>query len=123
MVRCESSPRNSSKIHCKMAAPPTPPLYCSPRKTSELKTRPSKLLSALFLFFPPPQCLIYSGSDLGPSELAERAMTVFGIKLSKPVRVVRLKKTDLVLPERYPRFTLAGQAFGSIVLGIEALRR
>ena len=39
------------------------------------------------------------------------------------VRVVPLRRTALVLPERYPRFTLIGQAWGAARLGHEALSK
>ena len=37
------------------------------------------------------------------------------------MQVVGLTKSDLVKPEKYPRFTLLGQAYGSVVLTYEAL--
>ena len=39
------------------------------------------------------------------------------------VRVVPLRRTALVLPETYPRFTLVGQAWGAVRLGHEALSK
>ncbi len=43
--------------------------------------------------------------------------------LTPPPQVVPLSRTHLLLPERYPRFTLARQAAGSVVVGLEALRQ
>lgn len=43
--------------------------------------------------------------------------------LSPWPQVVPLSRTHLLLPERYPRFTLARQAAGSVVVGLEALRQ
>lgn len=37
------------------------------------------------------------------------------------LQVIQLHKRHLLLPERYPRFTLLGQALGSVRLGHEAL--
>ena len=37
------------------------------------------------------------------------------------MQVVQLHNRHLLLPERYPRFTLLGQALGSVRLGYEAL--
>lgn len=37
------------------------------------------------------------------------------------LQVVQLHNRHLLLPERYPRFTLLGQALGSVRLGYEAL--
>ncbi|KXZ55239.1 hypothetical protein GPECTOR_3g38 [Gonium pectorale] len=42
---------------------------------------------------------------------------------SQTARVVPLRRTHLVLPERYRRLTLVRQALGSIGLGLEALRQ
>jgi len=33
-----------------------------------------------------------------------------------------LKHTSAILPEQYPRFTLIRQAWGSVTLGLEALK-
>lgn len=38
-------------------------------------------------------------------------------------QVVTLAEADLLEPERYPRFTLVGQAVGSARLGLAALRK
>lgn len=38
------------------------------------------------------------------------------------LQVIQLHNRHLLLPERYPRFTLLGQALGSFRLGHEALR-
>ena len=38
-------------------------------------------------------------------------------------QVVTLAEADLLAPERYPRFTLVGQAVGSMRLGLAALRK
>uniref|UniRef100_A0A7S3QMY8 GDP-Man:Man(3)GlcNAc(2)-PP-Dol alpha-1,2-mannosyltransferase n=1 Tax=Dunaliella tertiolecta TaxID=3047 RepID=A0A7S3QMY8_DUNTE len=37
------------------------------------------------------------------------------------IRVVRLKRSRLLLPKTYPRFTLLGQALGSMAVALEAL--
>lgn len=36
-------------------------------------------------------------------------------------QVVRLKRSRLLLPQTYPRFTLLGQAVGSVAVALEAL--
>lgn len=46
-----------------------------------------------------------------------------GPPASARLQVVPLKHTWLVLPERYPRLTLLGQALGSVLLTLEALNR
>ena len=38
------------------------------------------------------------------------------------LQVIQLHSRHLLLPERYPRFTLLGQALGSFRLGHEALK-
>ncbi len=38
------------------------------------------------------------------------------------LQVIQLHNRHLLLPERYPRFTLLGQALGSFRLGHEALK-
>eukprot|EP00963_Diacronema_lutheri_P006356 scaffold544_cov320-Pavlova_lutheri.AAC.70 len=64
---------------------------------------------------------LYSGDDADAEELRKRAIEVFGVEIHRPVHVVRLKLRRLVQAETYPRFTMIGQAVGSILLGLEAI--
>ena len=45
------------------------------------------------------------------AELAKRAKERFGVKLHRPVDVVRLRWRSLVVPERYPVLTMVGGGF------------
>jgi hypothetical protein len=60
--------------------------------------------------------VVYSGDDATGAELARRAEERFGVKLERPIGVVRLKWRALVVPERYPFLTMVGQALGSALL-------
>lgn len=64
---------------------------------------------------------LYSGDDASAQDLQKRALEVFGVKIERPVHVVRMKLRFLVQAETYPRFTMIGQALGSMLLGLEAI--
>lgn len=67
------------------------------------------------------ETVVYTGDDLSGVELARRAADRFGVVLPRPIAVVRLTTRDRTRPERYPAFTMLGQAFGSAVCTAEAL--
>jgi len=70
---------------------------------------------------PTVETVVYTGDDLSGVELARRAADRFGVVLPRPIAVVRLTTRDFTRPERYPAFTMLGQAFGSAVCTAEAL--
>lgn len=72
---------------------------------------------------PHARIFIYVRQGVTPDALAQDALSRFGIKLERPVEVVQLTRSHLLLPERYPRLTLLLQFAGSGVLAWEALRR
>lgn len=67
--------------------------------------------------------VVYARAGVDAQQLLRDAEARFNIRLDKPIEVVPLSRTHLLLPERYPRFTLARQAAGSVVVGLEALRQ
>ncbi|KAL3159480.1 hypothetical protein ABBQ38_009902 [Trebouxia sp. C0009 RCD-2024] len=67
------------------------------------------------------QVIIYSGDGLTAQQLLSSAASNFDITVTDKFKVVQLHNRHLLLPERYPRFTLLGQALGSVRLGYEAL--
>lgn len=66
---------------------------------------------------------IYTGDEnVTAAQILQNAKNVFNIAVDvSNIDFVFLVKRSWVEAERYPRFTLLGQSFGSIVLGIEAL--
>lgn len=70
---------------------------------------------------PESQVIIYSGDGLTAQQLLKSAASNFNITVTDKFKVVQLHNRHLLLPERYPRFTLLGQALGSVRLGYEAL--
>ena len=68
-------------------------------------------------------CVVYTGKeqDSNPKTIIKKVKQRFGIELTKEVKFVYLKTRPLVEAKYYPRLTLLGQSFGSIVLGLEAL--
>ena len=67
------------------------------------------------------ETVVYTGDEFTGAELAKRASTRFGIHLRRPITVVRLTMREYTSPEKYPVFTMLGQAFGSAVCTAEAL--
>ena len=84
-------------------------LWCAVRETQRAR--------------PDCQCVIYTGDDASGEELARRAQERFGVRLSSPPGVVKLKWRALVVPERYPVLTMVGQAIGGALLTAEAVTR
>ncbi|GLC39586.1 hypothetical protein PLESTB_000810100 [Pleodorina starrii] len=72
---------------------------------------------------PTSQVAIYVREGVTAEQLVADAMSRFNIRIEKPIQVIPLRRTHLVQPERYPRFTLLRQALGSVGLGLEALRQ
>ncbi|KAK7205821.1 hypothetical protein BZA70DRAFT_237582 [Myxozyma melibiosi] len=70
-------------------------------------------------------CAIYTGDvDVTKDEIMEKVLQRFEIELeTSRVVVVFLNKRILVDPSRWPRFTLLGQALGSIPLVYEAISK
>eukprot|EP00775_Hariotina_reticulata_P005441 gene5440-5674_t len=66
--------------------------------------------------------IIYARAGVTADQLVQDAAARFNVHLQKPVEVVSLKQTSAILPEQYPRFTLVRQAWGSVKLGLEALK-
>jgi len=65
--------------------------------------------------------VIYAREGVTAKQLVKDAADRFHIHIDRPIEVVPLKLTHLVLAERYPSFTLIRQALGSMRLGWEAL--
>lgn len=66
--------------------------------------------------------LIYARQGVTAEQLVQDASSRFNVKLRRPIEVLGLQHVDLIAPEAYPRFTLIRQAWGSLLLGLEALR-
>jgi alpha-1,2-mannosyltransferase len=67
--------------------------------------------------------VIYARAGATAEKMVQDAASRFNVHLDRPVSVVPLERTALVLPESYPRFTLLGQAWGAARLGHEALSK
>ena len=69
------------------------------------------------------RCVVYAGfeSNLRPREILHKVQEQFGIPLCGEVDFVYLYRRKWVEPSCWPRLTILGQSFGSIVLGFEAL--
>lgn len=67
--------------------------------------------------------VVYTGDALNGAELQKRAFERFGVELLRPIQVVKLVSRNLTLPEKYPRFTMVGQAIGSVIVTTEALSK
>mmetsp|Transcript_44431 Transcript_44431/g.84994 ORF Transcript_44431/g.84994 Transcript_44431/m.84994 type:complete len:492 (+) Transcript_44431:55-1530(+) len=66
--------------------------------------------------------VIYTGDSATADALARRARERFGIRILRPVDVIRLKRRHLLLDSHWPRFTLLGQAYGAVMVTWEAMR-
>lgn len=66
--------------------------------------------------------LIYVREGVSAEQLAADASSRFNVRLRRAVEVLPLKRTHLILPERYSSFTLLRQAWGAAQLGLDALR-
>ncbi|EFJ50473.1 hypothetical protein VOLCADRAFT_103930 [Volvox carteri f. nagariensis] len=90
------------RVLCSILAPPGTTQPCVPRTA---------------------QVAIFVREGVTAERLLQDAQSRFNIRIEKPIRVIPLRRTHLVKPERYPRFTLLRQALGSVALGLEALRQ
>ncbi|KIZ06575.1 alpha-1,2-mannosyltransferase [Monoraphidium neglectum] len=78
-------------------------------------------IQALQVAYPSVKLFIYVREGVSAAQLQQHAADHFNIVLPQPFEVVPLKRTHLVRPERYRRFTMIRQAAGSALLGWEAL--
>ncbi len=70
------------------------------------------------------QIYIYVREGALAASLVKDASERFNISLlAESISAVPLRNTDLILPERHPRMTLLGQAWGAARLGHEALSK
>ena len=69
------------------------------------------------------KCVIYAGVEttLKEKQIIEKVQDQFAIPLYDDIQFVYLKRRKWVEPRCWPRLTILGQTFGSIVLGFEAL--
>lgn len=72
--------------------------------------------------YPDVKCAVYTGDiDATSEEILDKACQRFNIDLPKSVEFVYLHTRKWVEAKKYPIFTLLGQSFGSLILGMEAL--
>ena len=77
---------------------------------------------SFFFRYPHVKCVVYTGDiDAKSEEILQKARQRFNIILPKPVEFVYLRTRQWVEAKKYPIFTLLGQSFGSVILGLEAL--
>ena len=71
------------------------------------------------------KCVVYTKYDGNSSSdgILQKVQDRFSITLKDRVEFVYLRWVSWVEPQSWPRFTILGQSFGSVVLGIEALLR
>lgn len=69
-------------------------------------------------------CAIYTGDqDASKDTILERAKSRFNIQLHAPTIVfLYLETRDMVLGSTWPRFTLFGQSYGSLLMAYDALK-
>lgn len=72
---------------------------------------------------PHAKVVVYSRVGPTAASLQEEARKRFNVHLIHPIEVVPLRHSDYLSPKRYPRFTLIGQAWGSVRVGWEALEQ
>jgi len=72
--------------------------------------------------YPTARVVVYSADGLTGEGLRRAAQQKFGVSIPKPVEVVPLNNAHLVDPQQYPRFTLVGQALGSVRMAFCALK-
>ena len=80
------------------------------------------IIMTFFFRYPDVKCVVYTGDiDATGEEILDKARQRFNIELPKPVEFVYLHTRKWVEAKKYPIFTLLGQSFGSVILGMEAL--
>lgn len=68
--------------------------------------------------------VVYTGDSESKDEILAKTLDRFGLEVSgQNLEFVRLKSRRLIAAETWPRFTLAGQSIGSVLLAFEALWR
>lgn len=69
------------------------------------------------------KCIIYTGFDsqTNSAQILKKVQDQLGIILCDRVEFVELYRRRWVEPRCWPRLTILGQSFGSVVLGLEAL--
>lgn len=69
------------------------------------------------------KCVIFTGfeSSLKEKEILQKVQDQFAIPLYDDIQFVYLKRRRWVEPGCWPRLTILGQSFGSVILGLEAL--
>jgi alpha-1,2-mannosyltransferase len=66
--------------------------------------------------------LIYTGDSEAGEDILHKAQVRFHLPpFQRPVEFVRLTRRSLVEADKYPRFTMIGQSWGSVLLALEAL--
>ena len=71
------------------------------------------------------RCVVYAGyeKDISSDKIIKNVEDRFSITLRQRVEFVYLHWVRWVEPQCWPRFTILGQSFGSVLLGLEALIR
>lgn len=64
---------------------------------------------------------IFCRQGTSPEQLCRHAQERFNLKVQPSFQVVPLSRTRLLSPSLYPRFTMLGQAWGSVRVGMEAV--
>eukprot|EP00879_Flechtneria_rotunda_P003773 GHRR01004012.1.p1 GENE.GHRR01004012.1~~GHRR01004012.1.p1 ORF type:complete len:487 (+),score=120.70 GHRR01004012.1:258-1718(+) len=64
---------------------------------------------------------VYTREGVTAEQLLQDASSRFNVKLTQPIQLLPLKRTHLIVPDYYPKFTLIRQAWGSVKLGLDAL--
>jgi len=74
---------------------------------------------------PDTRCVVYTGDDVTKEALLKKIRDSFGMTFARPenISLVKLQKRPWVEAERYPMFTMLGQALGSMLLGWEAISK
>uniref|UniRef100_A0A0A9ZGB8 GDP-Man:Man(3)GlcNAc(2)-PP-Dol alpha-1,2-mannosyltransferase n=1 Tax=Lygus hesperus TaxID=30085 RepID=A0A0A9ZGB8_LYGHE len=72
--------------------------------------------------FPNWKIVVYTGDlNASPEAIVKKVRQTFNISLGDGVQFIYLHQRRWLEADRYPYFTLMGQAVGSVILGIEAL--
>ncbi|KAM0738478.1 hypothetical protein ACQRIT_006215 [Beauveria bassiana] len=79
-------------------------------------------IRATQLRWPKAKCVVYTGDhEVTKADIIARVKSRFNIELYPPtVQFLYLSKRHWVLSATWPHFTLAGQSFGSLILGLDA---
>ncbi|KAJ8972652.1 hypothetical protein NQ317_008238 [Molorchus minor] len=81
-------------------------------------------LQALQKKYPKAEFYVYTGDiEATPTDILEKVRKNFNVDVDKNVKFIYLTKRKWIEGDRYPVFTLLGQALGSLYLGLEALSK